>query len=73
MIAHGKIFALKIACAAMMTLAGMAGVAAQTVQDFYKGKTISVQIGYTPGGGYDQYARVLARHMTKHVPAVVSG
>jgi len=41
---------------------------AQTVADFYRGKTISVQIGYAPGGAYDLSARVLARHMGRHVP-----
>jgi tripartite-type tricarboxylate transporter receptor subunit TctC len=41
---------------------------AQTVADFYRGKTIQLLIGYTAGGGYDLNARVLARHMGKHIP-----
>jgi len=36
--------------------------------DFYKGKTIRVTVGLAPGGGYDTYARAVARHMGKHVP-----
>jgi tripartite-type tricarboxylate transporter receptor subunit TctC len=36
--------------------------------DFYKGKTLHVIIGYSVGGGYDIYARVLARHLGKHIP-----
>ena len=36
--------------------------------DFYKGKTVSVIIGYSAGGGYDLYARVLAQHLGKHIP-----
>lgn len=41
---------------------------ADAVADFYKGKTVEIYIGYTSGGGYDVYARLLARHMTKHIP-----
>ena len=36
--------------------------------DFYKGKTIRVTVGLAPGGGYDTYARAVARHMGKHIP-----
>src|SRR5436309_13963088 len=38
------------------------------VEEFYKGKTISLVIGYSVGGGYDLYARLLARHMAKYIP-----
>ena len=41
---------------------------AQSVEDFYKDKTITIYIGYSPGGGYDARARTLARHMGKHIP-----
>src|SRR3954470_12729611 len=41
---------------------------AQTAEEFYKGKTISVVIGFSVGGGYDLYARHLARHIGKHIP-----
>jgi hypothetical protein len=40
----------------------------QSVADFYKGKTISVVIGYPPGGGFDATARLLIRHMPRHLP-----
>src|ERR1044071_8061200 len=36
--------------------------------DFYKGKTITVYIGTTPGGHYDQWGRMLAQHRGKHIP-----
>ncbi len=36
--------------------------------EFYKGKTITIGVGGTPGGGYDLDARVLARHLGKHIP-----
>lgn len=39
-----------------------------TAQDFYKGKTIDMVIGVTPGGGYDQYARTVAQYMGNHIP-----
>jgi tripartite-type tricarboxylate transporter receptor subunit TctC len=41
---------------------------AQSVADFYRGKSITMLIGYTSGGGYDIYARVLSKHMGKHIP-----
>jgi tripartite-type tricarboxylate transporter receptor subunit TctC len=45
-----------------------APVSAQSVEEFYKGKTISMVIGYSPGGGYDTYARLVARFMADHIP-----
>ena len=41
---------------------------AQTPAEFYKGRNIELYIGYSVGGGYDLYARVLARHIGKHIP-----
>ena len=38
------------------------------VARFYKGRNVQLYIGYSAGGGYDIYARVLARHMGKHIP-----
>jgi tripartite-type tricarboxylate transporter receptor subunit TctC len=45
-----------------------APASAQSVEDFYKGKSISLSIGFDTGGGYDIYARLLSRHMGKHIP-----
>ncbi len=39
-----------------------------TAQDFYRGKTISLIVGNAAGGGYDLYARLLARYMGRHIP-----
>ncbi len=36
--------------------------------NFYAGKTIRVAVGFAAGGGYDTYARVVARHLGKHIP-----
>jgi tripartite-type tricarboxylate transporter receptor subunit TctC len=41
---------------------------ADPVSDFYRGKTISLFVGFPPGGGYDIYARVLAPHFARHIP-----
>src|SRR4051812_19674548 len=58
--------AVVAAAAALMTLASSAN--AQSVADFYKGKSVTLAIGFSSGGGYDLYARHLARHMGKHIP-----
>src|SRR5215831_13810837 len=42
--------------------------AAQSVADFYRGKTITCFIGYGVGGGYDLFARTISRHMSRHIP-----
>src|SRR3979411_2618791 len=41
---------------------------AQTVEEFYKGRSVSLIVGFNPGGAYDPYARTLARHLPKHLP-----
>jgi tripartite-type tricarboxylate transporter receptor subunit TctC len=41
---------------------------ADAVADFYKGKLIRVVVGFGSGGGYDVYARLLSRHLGKHIP-----
>ena len=41
---------------------------ADEVEDFYKGKTITIWVGYGTGGGYDSAARLLSRHFGEHVP-----
>ncbi len=42
--------------------------AQQSIESFYKGKTIDFYIGFSPGGGYDFYARLLARFMGEYIP-----
>ena len=42
--------------------------AAQSVEKFYAGKTINLIVGFGPGGTYDYFARLVARHMGKHLP-----
>jgi tripartite-type tricarboxylate transporter receptor subunit TctC len=47
---------------------GVPSTGAVPVEDFYRGKTVTLIVGYTPGGGYDQYARLLQQHIGKHIP-----
>jgi tripartite-type tricarboxylate transporter receptor subunit TctC len=54
-----------IACLAVVSAAP---AFAQTPAEFYKGKTVELYIAYSVGGGYDLYARLLARHLGKHIP-----
>jgi tripartite-type tricarboxylate transporter receptor subunit TctC len=54
--------------AAVLALLAVAPAHAQGVADFYRGKNVSLAISFSPGGGYDLYARTLARHMGKHIP-----
>lgn len=49
-------------------LAGAPVMAQESVEEFYSGKTIDMIIGYSPGGGYDQYARLVARHLGNYIP-----
>jgi tripartite-type tricarboxylate transporter receptor subunit TctC len=42
--------------------------AAASADDFYKGKTIRIVVGFSAGGGFDTYARAIARHMSRHIP-----
>lgn len=51
----------------LLTLLSLGG-AASAQEPFYKGKTIRIIVGASPGGGYDTYSRTIARHMGKHIP-----
>jgi len=53
---------------AVTLLAVPAAAHSQTVAEFYKGKTVNVYIGVGVGGEYDIQARLVARHIGKHIP-----
>ena len=59
----------RVAAVSMLALA-LCGAAAwaDPVEDFYRGRTVTLVIGYSVGGGYDTYARVVAQHLGKHIP-----
>ena len=60
--------ALTACLAAMLPQVITSAARADDVEQFYKGKTIRVIGGHSVGGGYDLYARLLARHWSKHIP-----
>jgi tripartite-type tricarboxylate transporter receptor subunit TctC len=47
---------------------GASPASAQTPAEFYKGRNVELDIGYSAGGAYDLYARTIARHLGKHIP-----
>ena len=61
-----RLGALALAVAIVPAAASVAN--ADSAADFYKGKTVTIKVGFGAGGGYDTYARVLARHYGNHIP-----
>lgn len=59
---------LSIAGAAAVAVASLGLAAGASAADFYKGKTVSIIVGSAPGGGYDGYARFLARSWGNFIP-----
>ena len=63
---------MKCSAVAAVTAGCLAGlpavVHAADVSDFYRGKTVNIVIGYSAGGGYDIFARLLALHLGRHIP-----
>jgi tripartite-type tricarboxylate transporter receptor subunit TctC len=59
----GKAFVVPIVLAASLVAAAPA-----RADDFYKGKIFTIVVGFSPAGGYDNYARVLSRHIGNHIP-----
>ena len=60
---------------ALPAFAAIAGLAfcsasaeAQSPEAFFKGRTVTIYIGFSPGGTYDLFGRLVARHLQKHIP-----
>src|SRR5680860_562617 len=65
---HGSSFCTALAVVTALVFSSTnASANEKDVADFYDGKTIQILIGYSAGGGYDAYARTLARHFSKHM------
>jgi tripartite-type tricarboxylate transporter receptor subunit TctC len=60
-----------LAVTAALVFLGVAKVAAESPQEFYKGKTIKFLVGTGAGGGFDAYARMIAPHLEKQTGATV--
>ena len=56
-----------LVAALILVVASGLGSFALSASDFYQGRSIAMYIGYSPGGAYDLYARVIARHMGAHI------
>ena len=65
---HLKKIVLALGVAALPALAAAPSHAQSDVASFYKGKTVTVVVGSTPGGGYDLYGRLVARHIGRYIP-----
>jgi tripartite-type tricarboxylate transporter receptor subunit TctC len=52
----------------LASLALTSHACADAVADFYKGRTVTLIVGYGPGGGYDLFARLMARHLGRYIP-----
>ncbi len=61
-----RAFLLPLAAVAALAFAAPAG--AQSVEKFYKGRTMKLTVGSSAGGGYDTFTRLLSRHITRHIP-----
>lgn len=58
-----------VAAAAIATVTMLAAPSyAQSAEQAFRGKTVNIYIGFAPGGGYDFYGRLVARHLGKHIP-----
>jgi tripartite-type tricarboxylate transporter receptor subunit TctC len=55
-------------CMAALAVLLVGGQTVAAEDEFYRGKTITLVVGYSAGGGYDQYARALARHFGSRIP-----
>jgi len=49
-------------------LTANAATAQESVEAFYRGKTVTITVGSAAGGGYDTYARLVGRHLGRHIP-----
>jgi tripartite-type tricarboxylate transporter receptor subunit TctC len=65
---HPKYVVVLGASTALLAAYAMQPALSAGAEEFYKGKSISLIIGYSVGGGYDLYGRLLARHLGKHIP-----
>ncbi len=56
------------AVVSLLVVLGLAVVPATAQDDFYRGKTVRIIVGFSAGGGFDTFARTFARHAGRHLP-----
>jgi tripartite-type tricarboxylate transporter receptor subunit TctC len=59
---------LLLAAAICLLGGALSSASAQSVEDFYRGRQITLMVGSSPGGGYDAVARLVARNLARHIP-----
>jgi tripartite-type tricarboxylate transporter receptor subunit TctC len=59
---------MRITFGTVLLISTLSAAHAQDLAAFYKSRNLNMEIGYSAGGGYDVYARMLARHIGKHIP-----
>src|SRR3954469_20535405 len=57
-----------LAVAAISTSVVPSAANAQTIEQFYQGRTLTIMLGHPPGGPYDLYARLASNHLKKYIP-----
>jgi tripartite-type tricarboxylate transporter receptor subunit TctC len=65
---HSKLGLTIIAAAQVLLGASAIEARAQSVEDFYRGRSLKMTVAAAPGGGADLYARVVVRHLGRHIP-----
>lgn len=64
----GRVGLVRLGLALVVLLTGIRAAASQTTEETYRTKGLTIVVGYAPGGVYDVYARLLARHIGRHLP-----
>jgi tripartite-type tricarboxylate transporter receptor subunit TctC len=59
---------IRLFCMVTLCVALLSAGEASAAEEFFKGKSIRIVVGFSAGGGFDTYARALSRHMSKHIP-----
>jgi tripartite-type tricarboxylate transporter receptor subunit TctC len=63
-----RLWGLTTACAILLIALSASDQRAHGAAPYYEGKTIRIIVGTSPGGGYDTYTRLIARHFSNHIP-----
>ena len=62
------LFLLGVAATGWAAQTGNPAYDEKAIANFYRNKTVRVVVGFTAGGGYDQYSRLIGRHLPKYIP-----